>query len=55
MTVRIDAPCLDCNGPIAVEMRDGQLLTIDSPEVIGHLNQPVAWRQRGPADDQAFR
>jgi hypothetical protein len=40
---------------MSVEVRDGQLLWVDPPEVIGHLNQRVAWRQRGPADDQAFR
>ncbi len=38
--VRIDAPCLDCNEPLVLEMRDGQFLTLDPPRVIGHLNHP---------------
>ena len=37
-TVRIDAPCLDCGDPIRVEMRDGRLLVVDPPDVVGHLN-----------------
>ena len=32
-----------------------ELVRGNAAEVIGHLNQPVAWRQRGPAEDQAFR
>lgn len=39
-TVRIDAPCLDCNEPIVVEMREGQVLRVDPPTVIGHMNYP---------------
>jgi hypothetical protein len=38
--VRIDAPCLDCNEPLVLEMRDGRFLTLDPPGVIGHLNHP---------------
>jgi hypothetical protein len=37
-TVRIDAPCLDCGEPVRVEMRDGRLLSVDPPGVVGHLN-----------------
>jgi hypothetical protein len=37
-TVRIDAPCLDCGESIRVEMRDGRLVTVDPPGVVGHLN-----------------
>lgn len=49
-TVRIDAPCLDCNRPIRVEMRDGQLLAVDPPTVVGHLGLP--WR--GTAEDRPY-
>ena len=37
-TVRIDAPCLDCGDSIRVEMRDGRLVAVDPPGVVGHLN-----------------
>jgi len=54
-TVLIEAPCLDCNEPMAIEMRDGQLLRVEPGEIVGHLNHPVAWAQRGAVEDQAFR
>ncbi len=38
--VRIQAPCLDCNEPIEVEMRDGQFLRVEPRGVVGHLNCP---------------
>lgn len=53
--VRVEAPCLDCNEPMVVEMRDGELLTVDPAEMTGHLNEPVHWKRRGPVEDQAFR
>jgi hypothetical protein len=37
-TVRIDAPCLDCGDPVTVEMRDGRIVRIDPPGIVGHLN-----------------
>jgi Alkylmercury lyase len=37
-TVRVDAPCLDCGASIRIEMRDGRLVTLDPPSVVGHLN-----------------
>jgi hypothetical protein len=37
-TVRIEAPCLDCGDSIRVEMRDGRLVTVDPPGIVGHLN-----------------
>ena len=37
-TVRVEAPCLDCGERLVVEMRDGRLLTVDPPEIVGHLN-----------------
>ena len=37
-TVRVDAPCLDCGDPMVLEMRDGQLVTVEPPGMVGHLN-----------------
>ena len=37
-TVRVDAPCLDCGEPVAIEMRDGRFVTVDPPGIVGHLN-----------------
>jgi len=37
-TVRVQAPCLDCGEPVVIEMRDGRLVTVDPPSVVGHLN-----------------
>ena len=37
-TVRVQAPCLDCGEPVLIEMRDGRLVTVDPPSVVGHLN-----------------
>ena len=37
-TVRVDAPCLDCGDPLSVEMRDGRIVWVDPPGVVGHLN-----------------
>src|SRR5258708_23946799 len=34
-TVRIDAPCLDCGESIRVEMRDGRLVTVHPPGIVG--------------------
>ena len=42
-TVRVDASCLDCNEPISLVMRDGEIVAVDPAGVIGHLNQPVGW------------
>jgi hypothetical protein len=39
-TVRVDAPCLDCNEPLVFEMRDGQFLRVEPGTMVGHLNQP---------------
>ncbi len=48
-TVRVDAPCLDCGEPIAIEMRDDQLLSAQPEGIVGY-----AYRQfGGPAQDPA--
>src|SRR5882672_7873242 len=38
MTVRVEAPCLDCGDLMVVEMRDGTFVTVDPPGIVGHLN-----------------
>ena len=38
--VRIEAPCLDCADRIVLELRDGQLQTVDPPTIVGHCNSP---------------
>jgi hypothetical protein len=37
-TVRVDAPCLDCGDRMVLEMRDGRLVTVEPPGLVGHLN-----------------
>ena len=47
--MRVDAPCLDCGEPIAIEMRDDQLLSAQPDGIVGY-----AYRQFGaPAQDPA--
>ena len=38
MSMRVEAPCLDCGERMVVEMRDGRLVTVDPPGIVGHLN-----------------
>jgi hypothetical protein len=40
--VRLDMRCLDCGQPIVVRMRDEQLLEVDPPTAVGHVNAPFA-------------
>lgn len=40
-TVRIDAPCLCCGEPIAVELRDEEVLSIDPGDAVGYTSQEV--------------
>ena len=43
--VSIDSPCLDCNEPIHLSMRDGVLIEVDPPGTVAHFNRPVKdWR-----------
>ncbi len=39
--VRVDAPCLDCGEPIALEFRDEDLLLQDPPGMVGYTAAPV--------------
>jgi len=43
--VRIDAPCLDCGDSVSIRMKDGELLDIDPPSMVGYTKLPV-WRWR---------
>ena len=48
--IHIDCPCLDCGEAIQIRMRDGELLSIDPPSVVGHVNLPLRhWRDHWPA------
>ena len=48
--IRIDCPCLDCGEAIQIRMRDGEMLGIDPPSVVGHVNLPLRhWRDHWPA------
>ncbi len=39
--VRLDTRCLDCGEPIRVRMRDEEILEVDPPTTVGHMNVPV--------------
>jgi hypothetical protein len=44
--IRIDCSCLDCTEDISIRMRDGELLSVEPPTVVGHVNLPVRrWRE----------
>ena len=40
--VRIDAHCLDCGEPILIRMRDEEILEVDPPTMVGHMNVPLS-------------
>ena len=39
--VRIDTHCLDCGEPILVRMLDEEILEVDPPTTVGHINNPL--------------
>lgn len=43
--IHIECPCLDCGEAINLRMRDGKVVAIDPPTIVGHVNLP-AWRWR---------
>ncbi len=47
--IRIDTRCLDCGQPIRIRMRDGEILEIDPPSVVGHANIGFARVLKGEA------
>ena len=40
--VRIDTRCLDCGEPILVAHADEEILEINPPTTVGHMNIPLA-------------
>jgi hypothetical protein len=40
--IRIDTRCLDCGEPIRVRMRDEEILEVDPPTTVGHMNDAFA-------------
>jgi hypothetical protein len=40
--VQIDCPCLDCNEPIRVRMRNGEILEAAPSSIVGHVNVPFS-------------
>ncbi|MCH8063835.1 MAG: hypothetical protein IH861_15185, partial [Chloroflexi bacterium] len=38
--IRIDATCPDCDGPIVVEMRDGEVVLCEPEGAVVHDNEP---------------
>jgi len=40
--VRIDTLCLDCGEPILIRMRDEEILEVDPPTIVGHMNVPLS-------------
>ena len=40
--VRIDTHCLDCGEAILIRMRDEEILQVDPPTTVGHMNVPLS-------------
>ena len=40
--IRIDTRCLDCGQSILVRMRDENILEVNPPTTVGHMNIPLA-------------
>ncbi len=40
--VRIDTFCLDCGEPLFIRMRDDEILEVNPPTMVGHINVPLA-------------
>ena len=36
--IRIDTFCLDCGQPIVIRMRDEEILEVNPPTTVGHVN-----------------
>lgn len=49
--VRVAAPCLDCGEPIAVELRDSQMLSVEPKTIVGYAYSAIG----GSAADRPFR
>ena len=47
--VRADSLCPDCSEPLSLSIRDGEILSLDPPTIVGHINIPVPkWRGQYP-------
>ena len=40
--VQIDTSCLDCGQPIRIRMRDEEILEVDPPTTVAHMNLQFA-------------
>ena len=40
--LQIDTSCLDCGQPISIRMRDEEILEVNPPTTVGHINIPFA-------------
>lgn len=47
--IRLDTRCLDCGQPIVVRTKDEQILEVDPPTTVGHVNVPFAKLLTGEA------
>ena len=46
--VKLESVCADCNEPIIVEMRDGEILSLSPEEAVTHHNsgRDRSWTER---------
>ncbi len=47
--VRIDTHCLDCGEPILIRMRDEEIVEVNPPTTVGHMNVPLSKLLAGEA------
>ncbi len=54
--MRVDAPCLDCGEPIAIEMKDDQLLSAQPDGLVGYAYRQFGGSAQDPAPEaRGFR
>ena len=47
--IRMESLCPDCGEPLSLNMRDGEMLSMEPPTTVAHINVPVAkWRGQYP-------
>ena len=51
--VRIDTHCLDCGEPILIRIRDEEILEVDPPTIVGHMNVPFSKLLAGEVSSRA--
>ncbi|MCA9823354.1 MAG: hypothetical protein R3B97_00675 [Dehalococcoidia bacterium] len=47
----MDAPCLDCGEPLAIEMRDEEILGVEPAGMVGYAYGQIG----GPPENRPFR